>query len=384
MLKLNELTERLNRANSNSKNPSVKLKALIDYLAENYSENSNEISDGVSLEEAIYVAKKNICEYVIHNRQERGIDEKSPDLLCNYGAYGDKGDWTMGFFMRSPRDAVQYLSVQAKQNAIKNGDNAKAEQYQNLAAAVNGRRYNYENYEAFRSERKNDMMHIDALYNGERAVDKAFKNNKAGFVEKWMGWTSSQYKEFEQAFSEYRNDKEDGANYETNVSRKTVQTKAANYLRYKLKGYDGKGLPKIEDINRLKGKAKNRAMFCYNVLKSTKESEVFEEKSTSLKHVIEDKMRQDGTNVVYDKLCKADSIDPATISAKLNDLSPVKKAAGMQGSPESEQLTDSQKNFQKSLAKDLEDKHVGVDVKKMYEENNIEIDADDLDMSVDQ
>ena len=155
-------------------------------------------------------------------------------------------------------------------------------------------------------------------------------------------------------------------------------------MRYKLKGYDGKGLPKIEDINRLKGKAKNRAMFCYNVLKSTKESEVFEEKSTSLKHVIEDKMRQDGTNVVYDKLRDANSIDPATISAKLNDLSPVKKSVGVQGSPESEQLTDSQKNFQKSLAKDLEDKHVGVDVKKMYEENNIEIDADDLDMSVDQ
>ena len=382
MLKLNEMVERLNKANSNPKNSTVKLKALIDYLAENYSANQNEIANEVSLDEAIYVAKKNICEDVIQNRQERGIDKKNPDLLCNYGAYGDKGNWTMGFFMRSPRDAVQYLLVQEKQKALKRGDNEKAEQYQRVAEAIHERRHSYTNYEVFRSERKNDMMHIDALYNGERAVDKAFKNNKAGFIEKWMGWTSRQYKEFEQAFSEYRNDKEDGANYDTDISRQTLQTKAANYLVYKLKGYDGKGLPKLEDINRLKGKAKNRAMFCYNVLKSTMKSDEFERKNTALKHVIEDQMNKDGTNVVYNKLYDANSIDPETISAQLNDLSPIKKVVGIQGSPEFEELTDSQKNFQKSLAKDLESKVEGVDVNRLSKHIDVIADENDLDMSV--
>ena len=288
----------------------------------------------------------------------------------------------MGFFMRSPRDAVQYLLVQEKQKALKRGDNEKAEQYQRVAEAIHERRHSYTNYEVFRSERKNDMMHIDALYNGERAVDKAFKNNKAGFIEKWMGWTSRQYKEFEQAFSEYRNDKEEGANYDTDISRKTVQTKATNYLVYKLKGYDGKGLPKLEDINRLKGKAKNRAMFCYNVLKSTMQSDEFERKSTDLKHVIEDQMNEDGTNVVYNKLYDANSIDPETISAQLNDLSPIKKVVGIQGPPEFEELTDSQKNFQKSLAKDLESKVEGVDVNRLSKHIDVIADENDLDMSV--
>ena len=376
------MVERINNANSNPKNSTVKLKALIDYLAENYSENRNEISNNVSLDEAIYVAKKNICEDVIQNRQERGIDGKNPDLLCNYGAYGDKGNWTMGFFMRSPRDAVQYLLVQEKQKALKRGDNEKAEQYQRVAEAIHERRYSYTNYEAFRSERKNDMMHIDALYNGEKAVDKAFKNNKENFVEKWLGWTSRQYKEFEQAFSEYRNDKKDGANYDTDISRKTVQTKATNYLVYKLKGYDGKGLPKLEDINRLKGKAKNRAMFCYNVLKSTMKSDEFERKNTDLKHVIEDQMNKDGTDVVYNKLYDANSIDPETISAQLNDLSPIKKVVGIQGPPQFEELTDSQKNFQKSLAKDLESKVEGVDVNRLSKHIDVLADENDLDMSV--
>ena len=162
-----------------------------------------------------------------------------------------------------------------------------------------------------------------------------------------------------------------------------MQTKATNYLCYKLKGYDGKGLPKLEDINRLKGKAKNRAMFCYNVLKSTKQSEEFERKSTDLKHVIEDKMNKDGTDVVYNKLYDANSIDPATISAQLNDLSPIKKVVGIQGPPEFEELTASQKNFQKSLAKDLESEINGTDVNKLSKDIEALADErDDLDMSV--
>ena len=64
-------------------------------------------------------------------------------------------------------------------------------------------------------------------------------------------------------------------------------------------------------------------------------------------------------------------------------MSPIEKIVGIDGQKVTQELTEKQKLFQKDLAKDLEDKQIGVDVQKLYENiNEIEVKHDDLDMSM--
>ena len=105
MLRRHDLTERLGTSVSNPNSPASKLNDFINYLADNYSENEN---GGISLEEAVFIAKKQIGESVIERRAKEGIGEQDGNLLSNDNTYGAKGNWTVGFFLRYPRDAVQY------------------------------------------------------------------------------------------------------------------------------------------------------------------------------------------------------------------------------------------------------------------------------------
>ena len=333
-----------------------------------------------TLWEVVFAARKEIAKTVISERERRGTDGGDPDLASNNGPYKSKGNWTVGFFLQYPRDAVQYLFVQGKQQALKEGTQALAGRFQTVAEQINNKRYAFATYETIKIKRDADMQNLKEKYIGENGVSLAFTANKAGFFDRLLRRTSRQYKDFEKAFKEYNKEDYDGIN--SRVKRENLNASATAYLVHKIPGYNGKDMPKLEDIERLSGKSKSRAMFCYNVLKSTAESKELEQKQEALSALVEDKMKKDGTNSIVDKLYKANSVDPKAISDMLNDVSPIETVVGINGETRTRELSDSQKDFQKSLARDLEDKPNGVNVKALYENaNDVSID-NDLDMSV--
>ncbi len=382
MLRRHELTDLLGTPISNPDSPANKLNAFVNYLADNYSANEN---GGISFEEAVFIARKQIGEAVIDKRDREGVGEQDGNLFSNDNTYGAKGNWTVGFFLRYPKDAVQYLLVQGKQQAIKNGDQQRAAKFDAVAQNINYKRHEYDNFSFFKGKRANDMVNIERRYIGENAVDEAFNRNKAGFFDRIFRRTSREYKDFEKEFKAYREgpQAEDGLN-SRDANRESVERTAKAYLRHKIPGWNGKDLPTLEQINALSGKSRSRAMFCYNTLSATKDSAATEQKLKGLVTTIEGQMAKDGTDIVTNKLYQANSIDANEIKNVLNDVSPVERVVSIDGQTVTQELTDKQKQFQKDLAKDLEDKKVGVDVQRLSKNiHELEQSFDDVNMSFD-
>jgi hypothetical protein len=140
----------------------------------------------------------------------------------------------------------------------------------------------------------------------------------------------------------------------------------------------------MEQINALSGKARNRAMFCFNVLDATKDSKANEQKLNGLVAAVEIQQEKDGTSLATNRIYEANSIDANEIKGLLNDVAPVEKIISIDGKTDKRELTDGQKNFQKSLAKDLEDKVEGVNVQRLSKDAyDLDLEHDDLDMTLD-
>ncbi len=85
--------------------------------------------------------------------------------------------------------------------------------------------------------------------------------------------TSKEYKAFADALKK-RND--------CQTTRDRVEDTAIDYLKHKIPGYNGEGLPNLEDIEKLSGVGKDRAMLAYNSLVSIRDSETYEGRSQLL------------------------------------------------------------------------------------------------------
>ena len=383
MLRKHDLVERLGTPLNSYDSPTERLQNFVNYLADNY--NANEEGD-VSLAEAIFIARKQIGEVAIDRREKKGLNVMDGNLLSNADVYGTKGNWTLGFFLRYPRDAVQYLAVQAKQQALRNGDQAAANKFGALAEGIHGKRHEYDVVNVFQGKRINDMVNIERRYiDGKAGVDAAFNRNKAGFFDRLFRRTSRQYKDFEREFKAYQEGSREENSYNSNgPSRASVERTAKAYLRHKIPGWNGEGLPTMEQINALSGKSKNRAMLCFNVLSATKDSSENEQKLNGLVAAVEVQMEKDGTSLATNRIYEANSIDANEIKGLLNDVAPVEKIISIDGATRTQELTEGQKIFQKSLAKDLEDKVDGVNVQRLSKDAyDLEIGGDDLDMTLD-
>lgn len=383
MLRKHDLTELLGTTLNSSESPTERLNNFVNYLADNYSANEN---GDVSLEEAVFIARKQIGEVVVDRREKKGLNVMDGNLLSNADVYGTKGNWTLGFFLRYPRDAVQYLAVQAKQQALRNGDQVAANKFGALAEGIHGKRHDYDVLNVFNGKRTNDMVNIERRYiDGEAGVNAAFNRNKAGFFDRMFGRTSRQYKDFEKEFKAYQEGSrgENGANSRA-ANRESVERTAKAYLQHKIPGWNGEGLPTMEQINALSGKSRNRAMFCFNVLNATKDSRENEQKLNGLIAAVEVQMGKDGTSLATNRIYEANSIDANEIKGLLNDVAPVERIISIDGKTDKRELTEGQKYFQQSLAKDLEDKVEGVNIQKLSKDmGEIDIEHDDLDMSLD-
>ena len=383
MLRKHDLTELLGTTLNSSESPTERLNNFVNYLADNYSANEN---GDVSLEEAVFIARKQIGEVVVDRREKKGLNVMDGNLLSNADVYGTKGNWTLGFFLRYPRDAVQYLAVQAKQQALRNGDQVAANKFGALAEGIHGKRHDYDVLNVFNGKRTNDMVNIERRYiDGEAGVNAAFNRNKAGFFDRMFGRTSRQYKDFEKEFKAYQEGSrgENGTNSRA-ANRESVERTAKAYLQHKIPGWNGEGLPTMEQINALSGKSRNRAMFCFNVLNATKDSRENEQKLNGLIAAVEVQMGKDGTSLATNRIYEANSIDANEIKGLLNDVAPVERIISIDGKTDKRELTEGQKYFQQSLAKDLEDKVEGVNIQKLSKDmGEIDIEHDDLDMSLD-
>ena len=121
-------------------------------------------------------------------------------------------------------------------------------------------------------------------------------------------------------------------------------------------------------------------MFCFNVLDATKDSRVNEQKLNGLVSAVEDQMKTDGTSLATNRIYEANSIDANELKGMLNNVAPIERIFSHNGK-NTRELTEGEKYFQKTLAKDLEDKVEGVDIQRLSKDLG-EIEHEDLDMSL--
>ena len=94
-------------------------------------------------------------------------------------------------------------------------------------------------------------------------------------------------------------------------------------------------------------------------------------------------MVKDGTSLATGRIYEANSTDANEIKSMLNNVAPIESIFPLDGKTDKRELTNAQKHFQQSLAKDLEVKTEGVDVQRLSKDvNDIDMVYDDPDMSM--
>ena len=208
---------------------------------------------------------------------------------------------------------------------------------------MKGKEISYSAYEAARSSIMNDKLNLegylkDSFADRPNPIGDAFNACKPGFFERIFRRTSREYKNFKATFTARQN----GA-----ASRDEVDNAARAYLMHKIPGYDGKGLPTVEQMTALTGTSANRAALCYKTLQASQKSRGYEAKLNIVQGVAKQNVDNYGLGDLYEKM-RQDNMNIA---------------------PALDNQLDKQAEFQKGLANDVND-------------NNI-IKADDQDLSSD-
>ncbi len=265
MLKTIELLRQLGATSGESaKSPMEKMNMLVDYIAEHTDGTQR---DEEAFEEIIFAAKKNIAETVVN---AGGLNQ----------ACGANDKVKVSMFLLAP-ETVATNMVQEKLAESSKGENRNAEKQAKYTRALNllrGKEITYTSFEQVHSEKLDDILNLSARlqeFGGDQPIKEAFKTaNKKGFFEWMFRRTSREYNSFKATFERRA---------QGDASREELDGSAKAYLRRKLRGYDGNGLPNIEEISRLSRREKNRALLCYKTLLATQASKEYEERFAGLK-----------------------------------------------------------------------------------------------------
>ena len=145
---------------------------------------------------------------------------------------------------------------------------------------------------------ENDKLHLMeqlSEFEGEDPIQEAITNcNRKGFWEKTFRTTSNEYK----TFSKMLGDRQKGL-----ATRSQVDEAAKAYLIHKLPNYNGEGMPKPEDIAKLSGVGKDRAILAYKTLIANKDSRNYESRLTNLENIAHQ-------NVYLSKQAKNSNYEP--------------------------------------------------------------------------
>lgn len=366
MLKAQNLLNELGSPKDNPKHPFEKLMILVNYVADNMENNA---LDEANINEVIFAAHKNITETIISMKEKDNRSLDSNELYFGTEEFGDyqTGNSVISMFISAPETVTKsMMEIQLSESVGQNGDNvsenvaaAEKERQKKLMAAINllsGKEKNYSTYTSALSEVTNDKLNLESKLEGENRIERAIKSCKPSFGEWLLRKTSAEYKNFKTALEGRLNG---------TTSRQQLDKSAKDYLQHKIPGYNGQGLPKLEDIESLKGKSKSRAMLCYKTLLATNESAVYEQKLGKVIDAAENNVREHGVSDALYRLRVENSVAP-------NQLNNGQIA-------NFEQVNEHQAQFRKDLAKEVKKDNVkgksiqdnDISVKNPVAENDI-------------
>ena len=389
MLKTKELLQKLGKTNDNPKHPLEKMQILIDYIADNMANNEQ---DEERICEIIFAAKKNIAETIINLKEEAQVPLNAPvlHLSVNDNGLGDAAAETQAdMFMLDPETTITHMLEQQIQNGIEPNPipeelnvtdeyrahltqlsiaNAqeKLAKYRAASNLLKGKSLVYAAYEAECGGVVNDLINLHEEFpsDAEHPIEDALAENKGGFFERLFRTTSREYKRFERLLEQRKNGE---------GSREELKNAAVAYLVRKIPGYEGNGRPQLEDIERLSGTAKKKAMLCYKTLAACLRSSAYEGKLGVISGAAESTLRANGA---YDTLQQMRH-DNSYVIHGLDQL---------QQQPQNDQAVineEQQAEFRNNLANDLnESEHQG----GMYDdefsdESSIQYDDEEIDMN---
>lgn len=313
MIKTQDLLNLLNSPVNADKHPLEKVNILVDYIADNMEHNA---SDEANLNEVIFAAHKNIAETVIAEkvRLDRPLNDRTLFIGDREGNL-EADNSLLSMFILSPetfaKNVAQTKLAESEAREQTEEERLIQERYRSTVDLLSGKENSYAKYTSAFSEVTNDKLNLEAKLEGNIGVGGAIKRCKAGFWEWMFRKTSPEYKVFKSALEGRMNG---------STSRAKLDEAAKDYLCHKIPSYKGRGLPKLEEIEALSGKSKERAMLCYNTLLSTRESAAHETKIGQLIDAASSNVRDRETGEAYFKMRMENSVKQQNLeNAPLNN-----------------------------------------------------------------
>ena len=236
-----------------------------DEIEKNKNEAEKDLDKALQFKDKALEEKKKAQED-LDNAKTPDEKEKAEDALYEAEKKAESADQ----FVKMAMDKIDNAGV------VK-GNNVDPYKYNLAGLLVEMEGDNYNTYVYEEGKLANDKINLMKRmpeFKGKNPVQEALnKCNKKGFFEKMFNTTSKEYKAFADALKK-RND--------CQTTRDRVEDTAKDYLMHKIPGYNGEGLPNLEDIEKLSGVGKDRAMLAYNSLASIRDSETYEGRSQLL------------------------------------------------------------------------------------------------------
>ena len=369
MLRAQDVLNRLGATRNAEKHPLEKMQILIDYIVENVEGNA---TDEANIDEVIFAAKKNIAETILHSQSENGVKHTTREICSRVSGIPTRDMNAMAsIFLLSPETYVKNMveaqlqddkdtldaSVElteeekAYQRQLKEDKRKQCEKAFNL---LKGRELNYSAYETVRGDILNDKFNLEGYlqdsFSGTNRIGKAFDACKPGFFERVFRRTSQEYKNFKSTFE---------ARQAGGASRDDLDNAAKAYLKHVIPGYNGKGLPTEEQLSRLSGTSFNRAALCYKTLQASQKSRGYEAKLNVVQGVAKQNVEDYGYAGAYE----------------------VMRQNNMNLNPIAADQPDTQAQFQKDLANDINDNVIQADSQDLSNDNNLILKDDDVALS---
>ena len=375
---LYELGPTKNNPDELVKHPMEKMQILVNYIAENMENNE---TDQEALNDVIFAAKKNIAETIINLEEEEGLSvEQNKQLHFDTENLDDNnmGTTMTSMFLLAPETITRNLTEGNLQDGPEDAQSEeseeeraeKKEKLKNAFKLLQGKEASYAAYEQQYAEAKTDMLFLENMFPNESdyPLKDARNEIKPGFFERVFNRTSREFKEFERTF----NAREKG-----NATRDELDNAAKAYLMHKIPGYDGEGIPTVQQLNALTGKSKDRAMFCIKTLMANEESREYEGKYRALMNVARNNINEYGADTL--RVLKESNSNPiqdvdAYLAGQVNQQP-------QQEEQQVNQVQDQEPSFeiQEYIAKDLaaEDEQ-GMEDYNYADESSMEIDNDEV------
>ena len=247
------------------------------YLARYYVDVTTQSSNN-DLNEIAYVIKNEIAKMIAKKQIESNDndlndmhDKENENLIKSL--FSEPLE-TMAYYIKEHKNDIieTIIDIDDKSNLNYNYDSI---QKKLLSSKIQFQKFDLNNSQ---NQSFDILSSINAnLPDAENAIDESINRQKPGFFEKLFRRTSKEYKSFINTFNGYK-DKTSPLYGQNDY----LKNSALLYLKHKFPNLNENETPTLEQINTLEGVGKERAFFCYNVVKAINENEQIQDRANDL------------------------------------------------------------------------------------------------------